>query len=284
MCSSSAWQSVRASQIFAFLENKAWLQKKKKKIPWINLHIFKLNHACCSSRATGGKKQIMINNMWLLSTQRSSTIGSCARSCPTPRRWRSTKNWGRSMRPTAWTRASTRSASTLSSWKKSATVRHSHSLHPTACCVIAGKAADSCLTSQSRRGRIHRWWSCRPWGVCSRPTSTSSPSWRTFSRPCFVTAMRSVLLSAPSALETISCVFVVYVLAGGEFVFFFLLQYFRQLLRGAESPARSSRMSRWVLYQIKVGAVYMDELIFTCWSPTFDNVEEINREHWFVAQ
>lgn len=25
------------------------------------------------------------------------------------------------------------------------------------------------------------------------------------------------------------------------------LQYFRQLLRGAESPARSSRMSRWVL-------------------------------------
>lgn len=46
MCSSSAWQSVRASQIFAFLENRPWLHK----IPWINLHIFKFNHGCCSYR------------------------------------------------------------------------------------------------------------------------------------------------------------------------------------------------------------------------------------------
>lgn len=50
--------------------------------------------------------------------------------------------------------------------------------------------------SQLQRARIHRWWSCRPWGVCSKPTSTSCPSWRTSSRPCFATAMR--LASSPS--------------------------------------------------------------------------------------
>lgn len=143
----------------------------------------------------------------------------------------------------------------------------------TADCVLAGKVTDSCLTSQSRRGLTRRWWSCRPWGVCSRPTSTSSPSWRTFSRPCFVTAMRSVLLSSdaqrchhyqsccgfrtnrfpPTALSPLcTCVFVVYVLVTFEFICSVLLQYFRQLLRGAESPARSSRMSRSVLCQMKV--------------------------------
>lgn len=47
-----------------------------------------------------------------------------------------------------------------------------------------------CLTLQLQRARIQRWWSCRPWGVCLKPTSTSCPSWRTSSRPCFVTVMR----------------------------------------------------------------------------------------------
>lgn len=128
--------------------------------------------------------------------------------------------------------------------------------------VLACKEADSCLTLQLRRGRIHRWWGCRPWGVCSRPTSTSSPSWRTFSHPCFVTATRSVCPSSMSAVMWSSewlkterpmqrrpsvlctCLPLVSVLTAFAFIYSVFLQYFRQLLRGAESPARSSRMSR----------------------------------------
>ena len=116
-------------------------------------------------------------------------------------------------------------------------------------CVLAARAADSFVTPQSRRGHIRRWWSCRPWGVCSRPTSTSSPSWRTSSRPCSVTAMRSVLSWNDDASGSGSnCLkFLLF-----EFICSVLLQYFRQLLRGAESPARSSRMSRSVLCQIQI--------------------------------
>lgn len=95
------------------------------------------------------------------------------------------------MKPTAWMRASTRSALTPSSWKRSATVRVGPFPPPDRLCSLV-KRLILVWFAQSRRGRTHRWWSCRPWGACSRPTSTSSPSWRTSSRPCFVTAMRSV--------------------------------------------------------------------------------------------